>query len=357
MHTVYCNKFTGKLFKWNSSLLANANATTNIINPGKPLSIEYKKISITSTNFDLFGSSQLMVTNSIKTTHTKEKVLDNVVYYDKSVLPTKRVGGILYKTCNYTIDNFDPSEYGNPICYYNPSYNAGTINLVTKFFEMDDVGYVKGIINGIKNVLTTATLIPIPIPTVVTPYLSVANKVISTGFDNFLASFVCNKELCKEHIIEFRTDDHTKPFVTGYYICLPNVDNADKLRYIVDNYYWEDNAMVTNVDNKVSEYDESYFVLEIADNHKEGLLDFDFAAMTNQLLVKKDVGEFIHISKNSDDLERIKLICDMVDIDGVENLSEQDKTIVKINYLHLSDASRHWFDKIFYNASCDIKKI
>jgi hypothetical protein len=321
----------------------------NLVTASNPLSIEYKKICITSSHFDLFGSSQLLVTNSIKTSHTKDKIMDNVVYYDKSVKPVRN--GNWFGPATLTIDNFDPSEYGSPICYYNPSYNASTINLVTKFFETDNASYIKNIINCIRSTMSAASVLP----TFVTPYLSIANKVLSSSTD-FITSFVCNKELCKEHVIEFRTDDFTKPFVIGYYICFPNVSNANELRYVIDNYRWEDNAVVTTVANEIVEYNDSYFVLEIADGGKEGLMDFDFAAATNKMMSSTSsasstsMDEFIGVCKRADDLERIKLICDAGD-------SIEDKLAQKINYYHLSTDSRHWFDKVFYQTSHLIKNL
>ena len=86
MTTLYCNKSTGKLYRIDERL--GTKFSTSLIKIGDAVTIEYKRIKITSDQFDTFGTTDVMITTSVKSIQTKEKTMESITYYDKNVKPT-----------------------------------------------------------------------------------------------------------------------------------------------------------------------------------------------------------------------------------------------------------------------------
>ena len=113
----------------------------DVIQIADPITIEFRYIKITSDEFDRIGKSEIMIVNNLRTNQTKEKSMDIITYYDDDVKVDKfYINGHKYKTWN--VHAFDPSEYGNPICYHNMGYRDETITITTRAWEIDKSGPV-----------------------------------------------------------------------------------------------------------------------------------------------------------------------------------------------------------------------
>lgn len=316
MLTFYIDE-DGKIYKWNKKLLQN-------INEGDPISIEYKKIQIVSNNFDKIGCSQVMVLNFIKHKQDREAVTENIVYYDKEAKP-KKING--KKTL--IIDIFKPDQYGNSITYYNPSYNKDIINISTQFLEIDEMP--EFILGGIDKVFSLASYIP-----QYGMYFDLLGNIVTVSL-SLLSNLNHKKELSREHILQFRSDDINKPLLKGNYLCLPNISDFN-----IDEYYMEDNILKC-VNNKP--FKDSYFILEVSNRKRNNLLDFNFMVNSNNLLDKinnkhkESLGTFLNINKDSYNFNIIRNI--------VSLYNGGDFSSIKHLYSHLQDDYKMWFDENF----------
>jgi hypothetical protein len=359
MFVLFANKSTGKIYKWKPSI-----QTSKLIDPGTPMTIEYKKIKLVSDNFDRFGKSQIMITNTVKTEHSKEYLTENIVYYDKEVVPIKIIGT---NKAYHIISSFNHNKCSNEVCYYNPGFLASnTVTITTKFWEIDDPSFVTRVVNYMKQFLSFTKCIPSPI----TSYINIADSVIGTA-GNLVISLINNKELAKEQTIEFSGNNESKPLHLGYYICLPNITDINLVNEVVDTYYLDENTLVTkNQEDNIVEFDDSYFIMEVSNDERNELHDYEFITHSNNLInniIKHshvssentgiyhsvidpkdkeedhDIKEFIQINKECNDFKTIKHISQMINDPTV------NQSTIKSAYNHLSYENKRWFNAVLPN--------
>jgi hypothetical protein len=342
MTTLYCNKSTGKLYKIDERL--TEKFASLLVQIGNPVTIEYKRIKISSTKFDMIGTTDVMITTTVKSVQTKEASMESITYYDKDVSSKStgiKINNGLWNNemRSHTINKFDPTEYGNSVCYYNPGYSGGTINTATKFWNINDSSYIKNIMSYVKNMISLTKILPTP----VAPYISLVDGII----DNTTAILVDinDNELLEEtHLASFSNAYEYEPFLTGFYICLPKIKDLNEIEDIIRNYVIMDCGLVKKVaeDQPIVEYAFSYFILDVSNKPRQDLISFDFAASSNELLgglyknEPKSVTDFIKLSNESNDLNIIKQIHDLTS-KGLNNI---DKGVFNSLYNHLSEDSK-----------------
>lgn len=365
MTTLYCNKSTGKLYRIDERL--GTKFSTSLIKIGDAVTIEYKRIKITSDQFDTFGTTDVMITTSVKSIQTKEKTMESITYYDKNVKPTPspiKSSNSIWSKKDYVITTFDPTEYGNSVCYYNPGYSGNTINIATKFWNINDSNYILNIMSYIKDFISLTKILPTPIA----PYISLVDGIIDNT-SAILVNVNDNELLEETHLSSFSNSYEYEPFLVGFYVCLPTVRNLNEINNIIKKYCIRNNTLVRreeelNTDDAttiatfeeqeyeaVVEYTSSYFILEVSNKPRPELVDFDFAASSNDLLSNLyknepgSVNNFVKLSTESNDLNIIKQIHDLVSAsNGLNNpmftslfnhLSEDSKLLVKKLYPNL----------------------
>lgn len=337
MSVLYFSRSVNRIFKWNkipTSIQQNSPLLPRFVRMGDAISIEYKKIRIVSKKFDMFGPSEIAIINNIRTIQTKEISPDNIIYYDKSVIPKK-----LNKEKVVDIDTFNPGEYGNSICYYSPSYQNNPITICTKFYEISERF---GILNGVSKLLTFGSAVP-----KYGLYFSLAGEFLQ-GVDTILDKLTYKRELINDHVIEFDSSEIDRPLYYGSYICLPSCTQED-IKNILNNYVLDDNTLINTSDESV--YDKSYFVLELNNIRDKSLYDFDFNYNANELLNKLDkrdktgMEEFIQTSADS---YNFKIIQDIV---ATINNPDTNKDLIPALYNRLSDKHQQWILQAFPNIS------
>lgn len=340
MSTIYSDE-DGKLYKWSKKLVGQQT-----INVGDPITIEYKKIKIVSKKFDFFGSSEIMVVNNIKTQHTKDKTVETVAYYDDDVSPDRKRNKFIDSTGIYTIGPFDPAEYGDSVCYFTPGYCGSNITITTKFWELNDPSGINKVTGLIDMGLGAASSIP-----TYGTYISLANKVIDIG-SKILTGMIKHRLLADDHIVEMG-DKTDKPFVTGRLICLPNVTDKNQLKEIIATYYVDDNTLVKDISNdKVEEYNDTYFILDVSNSKRDDLLNFDYAAMSSDVINKlnnKDdtvVKDVIDLTKSAFNMQTFDQI--------FSAYKTGDNQLIKALFNHIPVDQQKWFTGTFFN---DVTKI
>lgn len=289
MVTIYCRH--NELHKWDENVLVMKEQ----VEIGNPLTIEFRRISITSKNFDLLGKSEVMIVNHVKTLSTKDKTVESITYYDDDA---KTKGKFMGKK-KWSLNHFDPSEYGNPVCFHTPGYIGNVITITTKMWDIDKC-------NSMKSFLGTAAGL-LKLAGTVSPYIEIASSAL--GYSNrILNSVIKHDELCDEHVIELRLDS-SQPLVPGKFICLPDADINER-DVVLKEYFLEQNQLVRKVDEKFEEYPHTYFILKLSDKPKEDLIDFDFMASSADLLkdVQGDQEKLLDVNRDSHDLKIIEEI-------------------------------------------------
>lgn len=333
MTTLFCDMTTGTLYKWNAKLITKCNIPP--IKIADPISVEYGRIKIVSKKFNKIGSSKIMISNNVKTIHTKTQSLDNITYFDDDMQPEGKWNS---RTRTFVISEFHPAKYGDPVCFYNPGYIGGSITIATQFWEIEEPGILCNITSFVSNILSMA-----PEITPCTPYLSVAHG-IATSASKILSSMVVNEELTNSHILELRNDDNNKPFIPGHYVCFPDIQDINLAQSLIKEYYVMDGVLVKNVTNtdtdNVVEYDGSYFIFCVANVARPELNDFDFTASSNELLTELHKNQdpsylqnFMRINKNSND---------MVILQQLTDATALPSGFAKSMFNHLSENMQLW---------------
>lgn len=377
MNTIFChNNITGKLYKWNHNVLMLPNIKP--VKVGDPLLIEYKRAKIVSNKFDLIGKSEIMITTNIKEDGQCDivrRVSDNdmttkgeqdiILYYDKAVKPESYYDERICKYIYYhIIDNFE--DHGHAICYYNPGFNNNIINLVTKFWEVDDPKFIYKILRYIKKLLFTVKI------TKLSPTLNITGTIINNcGY--LLATLIENKKMTKEHVIEFRSDKYDKPLILGNYLCLPNIDTVCEVDNITENYHFDSGILLNN--NTKIEYDDTYFVISVLDTKSDPSYDsanyygHKFVTNINRIInnINKEpngllclpnedkIKEVVEMYKESTDFMTIKKIIKYEESKRMTNYEEL--LVIKSMYNHLSDDNKLWFEKYFYDMYTKFKHL
>lgn len=332
MTTLFCDITKGAIYEWNEKLTANYAP----IKTADPISVEYKRIKIVSKKFNKIGTSKVMITNNVKTTQTKTQALDSVTYYDDNAKPI----GKWNKLRSYVVQAFDPTQYGDPVCYYNSGYANETIIIASNAFVIEEPGILCDITNFVSNILSTASTVSSLDPIVV-PYITVGQTATSM-LSTILTDLVKNKQLTNTHVIEFNNIDPTKPFLPGTYLCFPNASDLNFAQTIIKSYYLLEGALVKANGDQVEEYDGSYFIFEVGNIARPELNDFDFTASSNTLLTQlhqnstSSVDSFMALSQNSSDLQLVQQLCS-----GIAD-SSVTASIGKSMYNHLSPATQSW---------------
>jgi len=314
-----------------------------IVQVGNPITISYKRIKIVSDNFNKFGTTNVMITTTIKTVQTKEKIMESITYYDKDVKPL----GNWNDTRSHVITKFDPTEYGNSVCYYNPGYGGNNINIATKFWNISDSNCIEAITSFVKGIINLSIS-----TTPIAPYISLVDGII----DNtraILISIETNELLEETHLTSFSGSCDEEPFLMGTYVCLPTINNSNDIKNIIKNYCVSDATLMKKSDPNTcsEEFSQSYFIFDVSCKERSDLKDFDFTASSNELLknLYKNstdcINDFIKISNESKDLNIIKQIHELSE-DNISN-----KGLFNSLYNHLTSDSKILVRKLYPNLT------
>ena len=326
MTTLYFNQIENKFYKYND------NINSIKIKYGEPITIEYIKLRIVSKKFNRFFKNRIMIIDNIKTIQTKEITADSISYYDENVIPNK------FKDKNpnkyYDINDFDPTKYGNPIFYHTKAYQNNDIYLTTRVFKIEKDEIANNIFGCLHNIFTIGSKIPNYgiLANIAEVIVDDANKI----FDDLNNS---DKQIIKNHIISFKSSN----IYIGKYICLPNItDHSELQKFLLVYNLIDDKLIRINNKNEEIEYGDTYYIIEITNNERDDLNDFDYSASSNELLKcihKSDqmgIEKFSKCTKDASDLNIIKNITELWD----NNPEENSEIKVLYNYLH----DKKWFD-------------
>jgi len=343
MATFYFNKLNNTIRKWNENLSNTCkDFSNNQIKVGDSITIEYKKIRVV-TDFHKYRKNKIMILNNIKDKQTKEKAIDSITYYDDD---------FEYKKCEkgkyFDIGNFDPSKYGNPVCYYNCGYQNNPINIVTRIYKINDSHMLANIVNTFGKIISIGSIVP-----TYGVFFSIAGQIVQST-ENIISKLNENGEkITENHVITFRTDDIEKPFIKGSYLCIPEMDDENEMEEIINKYYVEDNCLLTK-EEIIKEYYGNYFIIEVSVGARDDLLDFNFTASSNKLLSsinqndENGLRDFLESSKNASDSTIIKKITsEYSKLSSEKNpeLNAESKTNLVAMYNHIHD--KEWFKETF----------
>ena len=344
INVLYTNQ--GKLHSWNNDI----KSLDSKIKIGDPLTIEYIRVHIVSDNFDYWGNSELMIVNYVKNEANKDRAMETITYHDDDLKPNESEDGIK----SFSIGPFDNSEYGHPVCFHTPGYQGTVISLTTKLWELDD----SGMIDTAYNLLSGSIGFMSTFAKGGAIYFSIADDIL--GITNLvLQKTVKHDKLAEDHNMEFRLDREDRPLLCGRYVCFPNLRDINVKHEILEEYHMEgDILMRRGDDGKLYEYDDTYFVLEISNNKRDDLSDFDYTSSASDLLEKlysndKEQTEELHnsivkLARDSYDISLFELIKSKYD-DYVNNgKSDADLLQLKALYNQLGNSARkEWFDSNF----------
>ena len=332
MSVLYCNQDEGSLYKINS----NIEYPTITVN--NPITVEYKKIRIVSNDFSKFIDNKIMVVNNIKNTETKDVANDDITYFDENA-KYQKLDGKDY----YDINEFDAAKYGNPICYYCPSYNSEVITITTKFYKLKFDTPVDKVLNYMQSILSVGSLIPN-----YSVYFSVAQDSVSE-----LASIISDLNdgidlLVPHHTFQLRNDDKNQPLLVGNYLCLPDVTDDNTLNIIMNNYTINNYKLIgKTITGEIVEYMGSYFILHVDNQQRPDLNDFDFVSSSNSLLKALKNGE-------QDALDKIiSAMTDSSNLTFIKNIINEYKsnptsfTGIQNMFNLLSTDAQSWFSTSF----------
>lgn len=345
MTTLFCNR-AGIIFKWDENLHPDENNKN--VNIGDYLTFEYKRIKIVSSKFDFFGKSKIMIVNYVKSVQTKEQTLQSITYYDTNAKPK---GSKLNKYRSYAIGPFDPSDYGNPVCFFTPGYQGEVITLTTQFWEIDDADALQNTSSGIQSCISLgeSSVNPYSI------YFQIADEAVGVS-SKILTSFIKHDKLSEDHVTEFRIDEGV-PMLTGLYIGLPGVDDMNERNKILSEYHIEDFQLLKNIvcpdgTKKLVEYNSTYFILMISTRPRTDLIDFNYAASSSDLMNKLNnepesfISSLTSVTKDAYDMNIISQISSILSSDSTDS-----KNIVKALFQHLSTAKQEIVKKLFPNIT------
>lgn len=319
---------------------------SKVISFGDPIVIEYKRIKLISNKFDIFGKSQVMIVNYVKTMETKEKAVMSITYYDETAKP-KRVSPLSFKKV-LAIGPFDPSQYGNPVCYYTPAYQNENILINTQFWEIDKKDLVTTTTSLAQSCLSLGSATPYK------SYFDIVNSIVGAS-GKVIVNMIKHKELCVEHILELNDSDSL--IYEGIYVCLPEVDDLNGKEYILKNYYVHDNVLVKikdNDDDIFEEYDKTYFLLLITKENKNDLTSFDYISSSMDLLTLFNDGNesfsktYVDTVSSAYDMELVQKISSAV--------QKEDSRLVTALTKHVSPKKQELFSSIFPSLPFTAKK-
>lgn len=324
MTTLYCNKIDKKICKWNNKI-----DNVHRIMYGSPVVMDYKKFHIVSNHFDILGTSEVAIVNNIRTTITKEKSPENIIYYDENA--RTKFSKINQRILN--INSFNPSEYGNSIFYYTPSYQNTYIDICTKMYEIDTSNIF---LRGLSKLLNLGNAIP-----TYGAYFSLAGTVLS-GVNDIIERLNYKKELVDDHVINFHPNDEIRPLLYGCYICFHNTQ--DEIKNIIENYELDNYTLIDKTSEK--EYNDSYFVIELLNMKNDLLYDFDFSHTSNEMLqniMKYDTDSTAAFFKSNSESMNFNMIQDIIKKYNIDGVTSE----IKSTYDRLSPHHRKWFDTNF----------
>lgn len=315
----------GKLYHWNNDLVEQFNDM--LIVKGDSLTCEYRLISIVSDNFDNWSQSEIMLTNFVKHSTSKDAALESITYYDDDA-NTKTIVRNGKKYRKIKIGPFDSSEYGHSVCFHTPGYKGTTINITTKMWEINDSSSLSSLLNVIKEGVGLAGT------AAGVPYMNIVNNAFGIS-NQILIGFIQHSELCPNHTLELRLDSDNHPLLRGKYVCIPGLDNLNEKIEIIQKYELVDNLLVTtNSEGLYQEYDKTYFVLKVSNKEREDLADFDFSASSSNLLSKINQKE-INMDEICNDI--LKIQKDSYDLKLIKNVQEDYKNYMNTNSEYIEE--------------------
>lgn len=341
-NTLY--SFNGKLYDWSPHL--KEEFKDNLIRKGEPLTCEYRRLSICSSKFDRFFKSEIMLVNFIKHNSGKEEALESITYYDDDATISRIAGKRYYKE-----GPFDASEYGHPVCFYTPGYKGSSINITTKFWELNDSKTIKKLANFITSSLQLGST--------ASSYFTIASSVFNIS-SNIMIGFVQHRDLLPNHNIEFRLDSSIHPLLKGKYVCFPNITLTEKYK-VIEKYILIDNMLVyKNVkndgDTEYIEYDKSYFILRVDNDERKELSSFDFTASSADLIKKLKgnqddfpMDDLLELQKVAYNMKIEDDIHDDYDTYLKSNKDEDKLNMLKASYKQLESIGKKEFDKFNKN--------
>lgn len=244
-----------------------------LIQRGNPLTCEIRRLSVVSDAWNKIRKSKFMVVNRVKNQASKERSLENITYYDDAVKATSIiVDG--QKKKKYSIGQFDPGKYGNPICFHTPGYEGTTINISTEAWNIHDNSMIKSLTNMLTSSLGMANT--------VSPYIQLAIPAVNI-MGAFLQNEIKHDKLAETHVLELSLDSEM-PLCVGKYILLPDLIDYNSKVDLLSNYSLRDNILMKKEGDKFVEFTQTYYVIKVTDIPRGDLADFDYAASHVELM-------------------------------------------------------------------------
>ena len=244
-----------------------------LVQRGNPLTCEIRRLSVVSDAWNKIRKSKFMVVNRVKNAASKERSLENITYYDDSVEGCFDHGEWSEEK-KYSIGQFDPGKYGNPICFHTPGYEGTTINISTEAWNIHD--------NSMVKTLTTMVTSALGMANTVSPYIQLAIPAMNL-VGAFLQNEIKHDKLAETHVLELSLDSEM-PLCIGKYILLPDLTDYNVKMDLLTNYVLKDNILIKKDGDKFVEFDQTYYVIKITDIPRGDLADFDYAASHVELV-------------------------------------------------------------------------
>ncbi len=330
------------VFFLNNKQLYNLNnlpVGVTLIKVGDPLCVEYKSINIVSSKFDRIGKSEIIIANNVKNVASKDRTVQSVTYYDEDARVIKKHIGSSKGV--YKVTNFDASEYGYKTCAYFPGYQGTALSITTKMLEVDDYSSLSKVFKlltlGVSSIgqLSGSPLIPL---------VNEAMLLCSTLITNLDAY----TELCEEHTLALYTGAPV-----GLYVCIPELTDINLKKKLIQDYIVEDLGLYQVINGIYSEYNDSYFILEVSNQPRKDLCDFDFAASTADVISKitsKDVNvtdQIVTLSRQAYDMGLIQVVTGAYQTYLASGLDVDKQQLVALYRQLASGPMLSWFNGHF----------
>lgn len=315
------------------------------VKTGDPLTIEYKIINISSSDFDRFGKSEIVISNAIKNVASKDRTLQSVVYYDQNASVIKKHKGSSKGI--YKITSFNAKNFGFPVACYLPGYQNTDLTITISAQEIDDFSMITNVLNIAKSITGLVS-------TTAVPYITLANDVL--GVCSLLIDNIdTNKSLCEDFTIQFFNTNI--PIYVGSYVCIPGLTDINVKKQIIKNYIVEDNGLYKIIDGVYQEYDETYYILQVSNNPRTDLVDYDYLSSAADIIsqITPKAGntsictQLLNTAKDAYDLGLIQTLSSTYDQFLNTNRDDVRLQVVAL-YRQLSSSSQerfNWFNTSF----------
>eukprot|EP01104_Vermistella_antarctica_P005080 TRINITY_DN1549_c0_g2_i4.p2 TRINITY_DN1549_c0_g2~~TRINITY_DN1549_c0_g2_i4.p2 ORF type:complete len:414 (+),score=129.63 TRINITY_DN1549_c0_g2_i4:33-1244(+) len=259
------------------------SADPALIEKGDPFTMEFTRIKVwASKHFDRMGNSEVMVVAIVKHSQaSKDRPLNQIVYFDDDVDPVKSKNARGKKGKHHDIDHFQADEYGHPVFFHTPGWQGKPVSCTIQVWEMDDYSKVKNALDVGADLATSLGGLPFLAQYGIA--FSLAGTVLRIG-GHVSKWIIDNDKLTEDFTFDFHRHGGN-PVLAGNYVFLPDEANPTGVK---DDYElsFKLNANHPRLVKKGTEesYASSYFVVKVSKDERDDLVDFDLVASSQELL-------------------------------------------------------------------------